>query len=166
MCFLFDFVKNLLTNEVFIGYLGIAIEAIFLFFVLKEFKMTRKSFEWQKEEQEEREEKKIDEKIKFLCSYIIISIIQTMYFGREFATVNEILSKYGHPVNSLFGKFESMIVNYLRNKHQSDNIRLRLSAVKQMLREDAEKIDNVLVIRLKQIFSYKEINEIYEQLTK
>ena len=89
-----------------------------------------------------------------------------MHFGREVATVNEILSKYGNPVNSLFGKFESMIVNYLRNKHQSDNIRLRLSAVKQMLREDAEKIDNVLVIRLKQIFSYKEINEIYEQLTK
>ena len=48
---LFDFVKNLLTNEVFIGYVGIAIEAIFLFFVLKEFKMTRKSFEWQKEEE-------------------------------------------------------------------------------------------------------------------
>ena len=145
--------------EFITSWILLPIENLFLVLVLCEFKYIRK-------EQKEKREKEIKEKIKFLCSYIIISIIQTMHFGREVATVNEILSKYGHPGNSLFGKFESMIVNYLRNKHQSDNIRLRLSAVKQMLREDAEKIDNVLVIRLKQIFSYKEINEIYEQLTK
>ena len=55
-CFveIFELLKKLLTNDTFISYFEIVIEIIFLFFVVKEFKVTRKSFEWQKEERNEK----------------------------------------------------------------------------------------------------------------
>lgn len=48
--FIFGLFADLLKNETFISYFEIIIDVLFLFFVLKEFKMTRKSFEWQEEE--------------------------------------------------------------------------------------------------------------------
>lgn len=80
MCFLFDFVKNLLTNEVFISYFEILIEAIFLFFVLKEFKMTRKSFEWQQKEQQEKKDKEANRQLNEIVKFFLqLHILKMSY---------------------------------------------------------------------------------------
>lgn len=73
---IFGFIKGLLKNETFISYLEITIETIFLFFVLREFKMTRKSFEWRSEEKQKRNNEEATEQLKYIYSFLVYSFCQ------------------------------------------------------------------------------------------
>ena len=61
--------------EVFTSYIELIVEITFLCFVLKEFKMTRKSFQWQEEEQKENERRKMNKKFSDICVYFYNLII-------------------------------------------------------------------------------------------
>ena len=50
------------------------IEIFFLYFVLKEFKVTRKSFEWQEEEQKEKREEEINDKVRYLVIVVLVKL--------------------------------------------------------------------------------------------
>ena len=76
-CFVFGCYHGKFTleelNKEYVSYFEIVIEAIFLFFVLKEFKMTRKSFEWT---EKDRQEKEIHKKISFILYKIVDNFIE------------------------------------------------------------------------------------------
>ena len=75
LCLLIKFLPNSIewlgikseNKDSLMSFIELIIEGIFCILVLKEFKMTRKSFEWQKKEQEEKKDKKIEEKIKYFA---------------------------------------------------------------------------------------------------
>ena len=194
-CFVFGCYHGKFTleelNKEYVSYFEIIIEAIFLFFVLKEFKMTKKSFEWQKKEQEEKMDKEIKEKIRYFA----------------WICIDEFVKYYKNLINKLNMEEISQIL--LPNQKSIDNIcteitkkyklpfefcnTLILNSIKQLTTQFMAQQRNSLDIyeiydyfvgwknrifttdvftpsyinRLKEYFkSDKEINEIYEQLTK
>lgn len=66
-----QFLKGILTNEIFISYLEIFIEAVFLFFVVKEFKISNEHY---KELKEERIKKMIKEMQYRVFEVVILHI--------------------------------------------------------------------------------------------
>ncbi len=69
--------KEILTNEIFISYLEIVIEAIFLYLVLKEFRMTKKNFEWQEEEDKRYKLELIIRELRIQWYKVVCQIIHT-----------------------------------------------------------------------------------------
>ena len=89
--FIFGLFADLLKNETFISYFEIIIDVLFLFFVLKEFKMTRKSFEmtrksfeWMEEEQQERKDKEASKQLTEIVKFFAYQFLkQNVRFGYE-----------------------------------------------------------------------------------
>ena len=82
-----------------ISYIELMIEFGFLYFVLKEFKMTRKNFEWQEEEQEKKKQEDMKRKLFYIYKTYFILILE------EIALDNDIFSKIKE--------------NYIKNKNSS-----------------------------------------------
>ena len=82
-----------------ISYIELMIEFGFLYFVLKEFKMTRKNFEWQEEEQEKQKQEDMKRKLFYIYKTYFILILE------EIALDNDIFSKIKE--------------NYIKNKNSS-----------------------------------------------
>ena len=79
-----------------ISYIELMIEFGFLYFVLKEFKMTRESFEWQEEEHNKKEEKEIDEKIEYFaltCLGVLKLNIRGNIKDNKIKLINDLLKK-------------------------------------------------------------------------
>ena len=72
-----DMLKFLKDYEYLATWILLPIEIVFLYFVLKEFEMTRKSFEmtrksfeWQEEEHNKKVEADIERKLKVICGFV------------------------------------------------------------------------------------------------
>ena len=65
--YMLEFLKD---YEYLATWILLPIEIVFLYFVLEEFKMTRKSFEWQEEEHNKKVEADIERKLKVICGFI------------------------------------------------------------------------------------------------
>ena len=114
-CLGIDKVFELLTKEVFYSYLGIAIETIFLFFVVKEFKMTRKSFDIQEEELKNRYCHEVWHVVGDLFFYKLFRL-------RKLEGINEYIKmivSYGTQEDKLNEEIENKINNYLNQKHEN-----------------------------------------------
>ena len=53
------------------SFIELIIEGIFCVFVLKEFKMTRKSFEWQQEEREKSKDKEANRQLNEIVKFFL-----------------------------------------------------------------------------------------------
>ena len=65
--YMLEFLKD---YEYLATWILLPIEIVFLYFLLKEFEITRKSFEWQEEEYNKKVEADIERKLKVICGFI------------------------------------------------------------------------------------------------
>lgn len=135
-----QYLKKILTNEVFYSYLGIAIETIFLFFVVKEFRISNEHY---KELEEERIKKMIKEMQYRVFEVVILHI--------ENDIKKQILD------NNKIVQVDSFIDN-IKNEKKFLKYLYEQSKIKE---EFAKKTVNYDVISLfKQFFEQKKITQI------
>lgn len=73
------------TGEI-MSFIELIIEGIFCILVLKEFKMTRKSFKWQQKEQEEKKDKEANRQLNYIIRCFFIDYYN--FWVRNFLKIN------------------------------------------------------------------------------
>ena len=106
------------TGEI-MSFIELIIEGIFCVLVLKEFKMTRKSFEWQQKEQQEKKDKEIEDKINYIC-YVVLK----MDINKSFMFVNQ----RGYIVNREFPLNKEQIEEYCEQLEKEKGIKSKISS--------------------------------------